>query len=132
MEETDIITFNGEVGVFSDEVVEILINGNFNRFSFISQAHLTLMSNKKSAAQFLAEYAKKDENIIISFPTASTFIPHSFKVFFVRAQNNQIDASQYDCVVILDGKKTSAEVAERITIAYGYWNLGRTPEKIIV
>jgi hypothetical protein len=133
--QTDKITFNGDIGLFTDEVVEALRVKNFDHFSHVSLAHLTLSSNKKTPTELVNEFGKKDENIIISFPKAHEFIPDSFKVFFIKSKDGTeahcINADQYDCVVILDNEKKPEEVAERITVAYGYWTLGRTTEKII-
>jgi len=83
---TDIITFNGHVGIDSDNVAEFMIKSEgYERFYHVLQAQLMRSSNTKSVKELLQEYAdKNDEDLIISFPTAYKYIPESFKVFFIN------------------------------------------------
>ncbi len=133
---TDIITFNGHVGIDSDNVAEFMIKSEgYERFYHVLQAQLMRSSNTKSVKELLQEYAdKNDEDLIISFPTAYKYIPESFKVFFINPNKEKNDVKLSNFIVKVDGNLPDEKIkaiVERLTVAYGYWVLGRTPEKII-
>jgi hypothetical protein len=107
----------------------------YKRFYHVLQAQLIRSSNDKSPQVLLQEYAdKNNEDLIISFPTAYKYIPESFKVFFINPKKGEIDVKHSNFIVKVSENMNDEKIeaiVERLTVAYGYWTLGRTLEKII-
>ncbi len=136
-EQTDIITFNGSVGLLSDQVADEMIKTYFEHFSYVSLAHLQLSSNVKMPHELLIEYGQKKENQIISYPNAYDYLPNSFKVFFVNglavtSDSLTIIQQKSNLIVLLDDRELPENIAESITVAFGHWANGRSSKKIVI